>query len=64
MKLAGLPPFLLSTPMAEVVGDLPDANRGMLEFSDFLKRNLELSKYLLQTTERGFVTALRTMKWA
>jgi serine protein kinase len=54
--LAGLPPFLLSTALSEVVGDLPDANRGMLEFADFLKRNLELSKYLLQTTERGFVT--------
>jgi predicted Ser/Thr protein kinase len=54
--LAGLPSFLASTPLHEVQGDLPDANRGMLEFSDFLKRNLELSKYLLQTTERGFVT--------
>ena len=54
--LGGLPPFLASTPIYEVQGDLPDANRGLLEFSDFLKRNLELSKYLLQTTERGFVT--------
>jgi serine protein kinase len=54
--LAGLPPFLTSVPLYEVQGDLPDANRGVLEFSDFLKRNLELSKYLLQTTERGFVT--------
>ena len=54
--LAGLPPFLASVPLYEVQGDLPDANRGVLEFSDFLKRNLELSKYLLQTTERGFVT--------
>lgn len=54
--IAGLPPYLLSAPLSEVVGDLPDANRGVLEFSDFLKRNLELSKYLLQTTERGFVT--------
>jgi predicted Ser/Thr protein kinase len=54
--LGGLPPFLVSTPLHEVQGDLPDANRGILEFSDFLKRNLELSKYLLQTTERGFVT--------
>lgn len=53
---AGLPAFLQSTPLYEVVGDLPDANRGLLEFSDFLKRNLEASKYLLQTTERGFVT--------
>lgn len=53
---AGLPPFLHAAPLHEIVGDLADANRGMLEFSDFLKRNLELSKYLLQTTERGFVT--------
>src|SRR5262249_55761670 len=54
--LSGLPPFLASTPLHEVQGDLPDANRSIMEFSDFLKRNLELSKYLLQTTERGFVT--------
>ena len=54
--LAGLPAYLLSQPLFEVVGDLADANRGILEFSDFLKRNLELSKYLLQTTEKGFVT--------
>lgn len=54
--LTGLPPFIASTTLFEVQGDLPDANRGVLEFSDFLKRNLELSKYLLQTTERGFVT--------
>lgn len=54
--VAGLPPFLQSIPLFEVVGDLADANRGLLEFSDFLKRNLELSKYLLQTTEKGFVS--------
>ncbi len=54
--LAGLPAHLQSLPLFEVVGDLADANRGVLEFSDFLKRNLELSKYLLQTTEKGFVT--------
>ncbi|MCG3133132.1 MAG: hypothetical protein HMLKMBBP_00225 [Planctomycetes bacterium] len=52
----GLPRFLSGTPLFEVIGDLPDANRGLLEFSDFLKRSLELGKYLLQTTERGFVT--------
>ena len=54
--LGGLPPFLQSQPMFEVMGDLADANRGVLEFSDFLKRNIEFSKYLLQTTEKGFVT--------
>lgn len=55
-SMAGLPAYLQSQPLFEVVGDLADANRGILEFSDFLKRNLELSKYLLQTTEKGFVT--------
>jgi len=54
--VAGLPAFLQSQSLFEVMGDLADANRGVLEFSDFLKRNLELSKYLLQTTEKGFVT--------
>ncbi len=54
--VAGLPAFLQSQSFFEVMGDLADANRGILEFSDFLKRNLELSKYLLQTTEKGFVT--------
>jgi predicted Ser/Thr protein kinase len=54
--VAGLPAFLQSQSLFEVMGDLADANRGILEFSDFLKRNLELSKYLLQTTEKGFVT--------
>ncbi|MCE9637694.1 MAG: hypothetical protein K8T90_18495 [Planctomycetes bacterium] len=53
---AGLPAFLHATTLHDVLGDLPDANRGVLEFSDFLKRSLEMSKYLLQTTERGFVT--------
>lgn len=53
---AGLPAFIHATPLFDVLGDLPDANRGTLEFSDFLKRSLELGKYLLQTTERGFVT--------
>jgi serine protein kinase len=54
--MSSLPSFLQSCVLYDVVGDLPDANRGLLEFSDFLKRNLEFSKYLLQTTEKGFVT--------
>ena len=54
--VSGLPPHLRAVPLFEVLGDLADANRGLLEFSDFLKRNLELSKYLLQTTEKGLVT--------
>ena len=52
---AGLPPVLQHLALAEPSGDLVDANRGILEFSDFLKRPIELSKYLLSTTEKGTV---------
>ncbi|MCK6481197.1 MAG: serine protein kinase PrkA [Planctomycetaceae bacterium] len=52
---AGLPAVLQHVSLAEPSGDLVDANRGILEFSDFLKRPIELSKYLLSTTEKGTV---------
>lgn len=52
---ANLPPVLHHLPLPEVSGDLVDANRGILEFSDFLKRPIELFKYLLSTTEKGSV---------
>jgi len=54
-NLANLPPSLQNLRLFEVTGDLVDANRGMLEYSDFLKRPAELNKYLLTTTERGTV---------
>jgi serine protein kinase len=54
-NLANLPPALQNLRLYEVAGDLVDANRGLLEYSDFLKRPLELNKYLLTTTERGTV---------
>ncbi len=53
--LSNLPPVLQHLPLAEASGDLVDANRGILEFSDFLKRPIELFKYLLGTTEKGSV---------
>jgi predicted Ser/Thr protein kinase len=52
---AGLPPILQHIVLAEPSGDLVDANRGVIEFSDFLKRPVELWKYLLSTTEKGTV---------
>jgi predicted Ser/Thr protein kinase len=38
------------------MGPLVDANRGVLEFSDFLKRPVEAFKYLLSTVETTTVT--------
>jgi serine protein kinase len=55
MNLANLPSALHNLRLYEVTGDLVDANRGLLEFSDFLKRPLELNKYLLTTTEKGTI---------
>jgi len=55
MNLANLPSALQNLRLYEVTGDLVDANRGLLEFSDFLKRPLELNKYLLTTTEKGTI---------
>jgi len=55
MNLSNLPPALQNLRLFEVGGDLVDANRGLVEFSDFLKRPLELNKYLLTTVEKGTV---------
>lgn len=50
-----LPLVLRNVALYEPVGDIIDANRGILEYSDFLKRPLEANKYLLTTCERGTV---------
>jgi predicted Ser/Thr protein kinase len=50
---AGLPPVLSHETIVEASGDLIDANGGLVEFSDFFKRPIEASKYLLTTAERG-----------
>ena len=51
-----LPPMLQGLPLRDLSGELIEANGGMVEYSDFLKRNLELNKYLLTTVERGEVS--------
>ena len=48
-----IPTELRNIALHQAVGDIVDANRGILEYSDFLKRPLEMNKYLLTTCERG-----------
>lgn len=48
-----LPPALQNLTLFEPYGPLVAANRGMLEFSDLLKRPVETYKYLLGTVETG-----------
>ncbi len=50
-RLASLPPSLQSLNLFSIQGEVVMANRGMLEFSDLLKRPLDTYKYLLQTME-------------
>lgn len=51
--LTGMPPVLMHETLVEAAGDLVEANGGLVEFSDFFKRPIEASKYLLTTAERG-----------
>ncbi|MFH0939020.1 MAG: serine protein kinase PrkA [Planctomycetota bacterium] len=51
-----LPPVLQGLPLLDLTGELIEASGGLVEYVDFLKRNLELNKYLLTTVERGEVT--------
>ncbi len=50
-----LPPAVGGQALYAVQGDLVDANRGVLTFSDLLKRPYEHYKYLLTATESGSV---------
>ncbi len=50
-RLASLPPSLQSLNLFSLKGQAVLANRGILEFSDLLKRPLDTFKYLLQTME-------------
>ncbi|MCZ6786114.1 MAG: hypothetical protein O7E54_03005, partial [Planctomycetota bacterium] len=54
-SIANLPAALQNLRLYEVGGDLVDANRGVVEYSDFLKRPLDYNKYLLTTTEKGTI---------
>lgn len=53
--LSRLPSVLQNVTIIEAMGDLVDANKGILEYSDFLKRPMEANKYLLTTSEKGTI---------
>ena len=50
-RLASLPPSLQSLNLFSLNGEMILANRGILEYSDLLKRPLDTYKYLLMTME-------------
>jgi serine protein kinase len=52
-NIMNLPTFLNNIRFHEAHGQLIEANRGVLEFSDMLKRPVEAFKYLLTTVEKG-----------
>lgn len=52
-SIANLPRPLQTVPLFELAGPLVSANRGLLEFSDLLKRPVEAFKYLLTTSEEA-----------
>lgn len=54
-SLSFLPPSLQSMSLYELSGDLVDGNRGMIEYSDLLKRPVDTFKYLLIACEMGSV---------
>ena len=55
-SLQSLPPVLQNVTLFEPVGDLVDANRGIIEYDDLFKRHPDLNKYLLSASERGAVS--------
>lgn len=60
-SLGALPTALQSTALFEYSGELVDANRGIIEYADLLKRPLEAYKYLLGTVEHGEVPMQNTI---
>lgn len=50
-RLASLPPSLQSLNLFNMAGEVVLASRGILEYSDLLKRPLDTFKYLLMTME-------------
>ena len=55
-SFSSLPSALQSVSLYEYQGELVDGNRGIVEFSDLLKRPLEAYKYLLGTVEQARVS--------
>lgn len=51
-NISNLPSVLSTINFHQAQGEIVEANRGILEFSDLLKRPLEAFKYLLSTVEK------------
>lgn len=58
--LASLPPAIAHLTLFESRGPLVEANRGLLEYNDLLKRPVDTFKYLLSTCESGQVSLDRS----
>ena len=54
-SLSQLPASLLGINLFSISGDLAEANRGMIDYNDLLKRPLDSYKYLLTACENGKV---------
>lgn len=54
-SLNALPASLQSLNLFTLTGDLVDGNRGIIEFSDILKRPVDTFKYLLTACETGSI---------
>jgi predicted Ser/Thr protein kinase len=55
-NIANLPTYLHNIRFHEAQGELIEANRGLLELSDLLKRPVEAFKYLLTTVEKSSIS--------
>jgi serine protein kinase len=54
-SISNIPSVLQTISFYQAQGELIEANRGLLEFSDLLKRPVEAFKYLLATIEKGSI---------
>jgi len=59
-SLASLPRAIAHLDLFQPKGSLVDANRGLLEYNDLLKRHIDTFKYLLATCENNQVTLERS----
>ncbi len=62
-NLASLPASLQSLNLFTLTGDLVDGNRGLVEYSDLLKRPIDSFKYLLSACETGAVNVGNTIAY-
>lgn len=53
--ISSLPATLKNLSLYEPYGDLVDANRGLINYNDLLKKPIDAFKYLLATCEKGTV---------